>query len=147
MRPTWGVPVGDGQNRTRTLASPVVASLIGVLALSSMFSGMQVELADKILLGAYPIGLVWLMAMPALALALTVSQMGAGALARPWWAVFVGVSLLTASNITLIIVTALDVPITNAGPMEMGWWVGLSSICIGAALQVDVQKPAFRVTE
>jgi hypothetical protein len=125
-----------------SIAFAAAMTVIGGLGLANLFRGMDATLTDKILLGAYPIGLLWLMALPALALALTVSQMGAGALARPWWAVFVGVSLLTVSNIVLVIITALAIPITDSGPMEFGWFVGLSSIALGAAMQIDVQKPA-----
>ena len=121
-------------------------SVVGAVGLAGMFSRMGGDLTDKILLAIYPLGLLWLMAMPALALALTVSQMGGGSLARPWWAVFAGVALLTCSNVILVVVSAFGVPITNIGPMEIGWWIGLSLVAIGAATQIDVQKPSSPAT-
>lgn len=124
-----------------------MASVAGVAGLAGQFGHISGGLADKILLAAYPIGLLWLMAMPALALALTVSQMGSGALARPWWAVFVGVTLLALSNVVFVIVTALAIPLGNAGPVEFGWWIGLSCIAVGAAMQIDVQKPSMSAAE
>jgi hypothetical protein len=130
--------------RTPMLTSAGIAGIVSVVGVASvwgLFARMQETLADKVLLAVYPVGLLWLMAMPALALALTVSQMGGGALARPWWAVFVGVSLLTVSNMILIVVNAQGTPISNAGPMEIGWWLGLSLISLGAAMQIDVQRP------
>jgi len=118
-----------------------VVTVVGVVAVWGLFAEMQDALVYKVLLAVYPVGLLWLMAMPALALALTVSQMGSGVLARPWWAVFAGVALLTCSNVILIVVTAQGTPISNAGPMEMGWWLGLSLISLGAAMQIDIQRP------
>lgn len=119
-----------------------VLSAVGAIAVWGLFARMPGALAYKILLAVYPVGLLWLMAMPALALALTVSQMGSGVLARPWWAVFAGVALLTCSNVILIVVTALGTPISNAGPMEIGWWLGLSLVSLGAAMQIDIQQPS-----
>lgn len=128
-----------------SIVAATIASAIGVAGLAGLFGRIDGLLIDKVLLGAYPILLLWLMAMPALALALTVSQMGGGSLARPWWAVFSGVMLLTVSNVMLIVTTALQTPVTNAGATEIGWWIGLSLIATGAAMQIDVQKPARRL--
>ena len=133
----------DLRKPTRISAVAIgVVSVIGAVGLADMFGRMGGDLTDKILLAVYPLGLLWLMAMPALALALTMSQMGGGLLARPWWAVLGGVVLLTCSNIILVVVSAVNIPITNTGPMEIGWWIGLSLIAIGAAMQIDVQKPS-----
>lgn len=117
------------------------ATLVVAAAILLSFGRIEGSMAQRIMLVAYPIGLLWLMAMPALALALVVSQMGSGVLAQPWWLVFVGVTLLTCANVILVVVTALGTTLTNGGPMEMAWWVGLSLISIGAALQMHVQKP------
>lgn len=129
-----------GPLRTSMVAA-ALATLVMIVGLAGFLTVMDAVLIDKILLAAYPIALLWLMAMPGFALALTVSQMGSGSLARPWWAVFGGVMLLTMSNVILVITNALGIPITNTGPMEMGWWIGLSLIAIGATMQIDVQKP------
>jgi hypothetical protein len=107
---------------------------------------MHAPLGDKILLGLYPLGLIWLMAGPALALALTVSQLGSGVLARPWWAVFVGVTVLAGSTLLLIVSAALGSHLTNTGPMEIGWWIGLSAVAVGATIQVDVLRPTGSAT-
>jgi hypothetical protein len=136
----------DVRNPIKT--SVIFAGIVTVLAaigLASLFARIPGDLGDKILLAVYPLGILWLMAVPALALALTVSQMGGGSLARPWWWVFSGVVLITFGNIMLILVNALGWTMTNAGPMEYGWWIGLSCIAVGAAMQIDVQKPAKRV--
>ena len=120
-----------------------IASVLGAIGVARMVMGIQMGLADKVVLSLYPIGVLWFMAVPALALALTVSQMGKGALARPWWAVWVGVVLITASNLLLVVLTAVGTPVNNAGPMEFGWWIGMAAIAIGASMQIDVQKPTL----
>jgi hypothetical protein len=129
--------------RTSVIFAAITSVLVAV-GLAGLFARIQADLSDKILLAVYPLGILWLMAVPALALALTVSQMGGGSLARPWWWVFSGVVLITFGNIMLIVVNALGWTMTNAGPMEYGWWIGLSCIAIGAVMQIDVQKPVKR---
>jgi hypothetical protein len=131
--------------RISVAVATAVSAMCGV-ALASAFGQMHAPLADKILLGLYPLGLIWLMAGPALALALTVSQLGSGVLARPWWAVFVGVTVLAASSILLIVSAALGMRLTDTGPMEIGWWIGLSAIAVGATMQIDVLRPATSAT-
>jgi hypothetical protein len=124
-----------------------VASVLVGLGVAGPFAQMQGNLADKILLAIYPLAILWLMAVPALALALTVSQMGGGSLAKPWWWVFSGVVLIAVGNVVFILVNALNWTMTNAGPMEYAWWLGLSCIAIGAVLQIDVQRPVKRAVE
>jgi hypothetical protein len=70
--------------------------------------------------------------------------MGRGALARPWWAVFIGVVLVACSNLLLVVLMARGVSVDNTGPMEFGWWIGMGAVAIGAALQMDVQEPKNR---
>jgi hypothetical protein len=125
----------------------VGVTVVGGVGVAGFVARLSVATVDKALLVAYPVGLLWLMAMPAFALALTVSQMGAGSLARPWWLVFGGVLLLAISNTMLIAQTAAETPLSNAGPVEIGWWIGLSLISVGAALQIDVQRPTYSVRE
>jgi hypothetical protein len=129
-----------------SIAVATAISVTGGIALAGEFGQMHAPLADKILLAAYPLGLIWLMGGPALALALTVSQLGSGALARPWWAVFFGVSVLASSSMLLIVTAALGMRPSNTGPMEIGWWVGMSAIAVGATMQVDALRPAVSAT-
>jgi hypothetical protein len=137
----------DVRRPTRiSVAVATAASVTAGVALAGAFGEMHASLADKILLGLYPLGLIWLMAGPALALALTVSQLGSGVLARPWWAVFVGVTVLASSTLLLIVSAALGNPLTDTGPMAIGWWIGLSAVAVGATMQVDVLLPAASTT-
>jgi hypothetical protein len=124
-----------------SVAVATAISVTGAIALAGEFGRMHAPLADKILLAAYPLGLTWLVAGPALALALTVSQLGSGALARPWWAVFVGLTVLAGSSLFLIVAAGLGMRLSNSGPMEIGWWIGMCAIAVGAALQLDVLRP------
>lgn len=117
-------------------------TVVAGLGLGGMVTRMSGSHVDKIVLALYPLGVLWCMVVPALALALTVSQMGSGAVARPWWAVLFGVTLVACANMVLLLAAATGVPITNAGPAEFGWWIGMSVIAVGAAMQVDIQKPA-----
>lgn len=125
-----------------SVALAIGASVFTTAALAPVASALQGGLADRVVLVMYPVGVLWIMAIPALTLAMTVSQMGRGTLARPWWAVFVGVALIACSNLLLVVLVALGVPLNNGGPMEFGWWIGLAAVSIGAALQMDTQKPA-----
>jgi hypothetical protein len=129
-----------------SVAVATAVSVTSGVALASAFGKMHASLADKILLGLYPLGLIWLMGGPALALALTVSQLGSGVLARPWWAVFVGVTVLASSTLLLIVSAALGSSLTDTGPMEIGWWIGLSAVAVGATIQVDVLRPTSSAT-
>jgi hypothetical protein len=132
-----------------TRISVAVATAVTVMcgvALAGAFGRMHAPLADKILLGLYPLGLIWLVAGPALALALTVSQLGSGVLARPWWAVFVGLTILASSSLFLIVGAALGTRPPSGGPLDIGWWIGLSAIGVGAAIQIDVLRPTASAT-
>jgi hypothetical protein len=125
-----------------SVALAVGASVFATVASAPTVAGMPGTLVDRVVLVLYPLGVLWVMAVPALALALTVSQMGRGVLARPWWAVFVGVALVAASNLMLVVLMSMRTPVNNAGPMEFGWWLGMAAVAIGATLQMDLQRPS-----
>ena len=94
----------------------------------------------KVLGLLYPIADLWLLLFPALALAILLSRLSGGRLSWPWWAVVVGcVALCFADTMFLVM--------TNAGTyysgswIDLGWWLGVTALAVGASLVVDIQKP------
>ncbi len=98
---------------------------------------------EKLLTIWYPIGDLWLLAFPALALAIALSRLGGGRLAWPWWALVVGFSGIALSD-TLFALMSNDGTYASGSTIDAGWWFGYTAVAVAASLLVDVQRPIRR---
>jgi len=78
---------------------------------------------EKLLSTGYPIGDVWLLGFPALALALALSRLGGGRLAWPWWALVVSFVGIAASD-TMFALMGNAGTYVSGSPIDAGWWRG-----------------------
>lgn len=86
----------------------------------------------------YPIGDVVFMLAPAVTLALVVMQLGAGRLARPWWFVVAGATVLAFTDSFYSYADWAGTGLTPA--LDMGWIVASMLIAIAALVARDVYR-------
>jgi len=126
----------------------LIAAIVTVLVTAALWIPVfQPALADAEMTGLakalgilYPIGDLWLLFFPALALAILLSKLAGGRVAWPWWAVVAGCVAISFADTMFLV-------LTNAGtyysghPIDLGWWLGNTALAFGASLAVDIQKP------
>jgi diguanylate cyclase len=115
-----------------------VALYFGVL--KDVFT-TQAPFGEKALNIFYPSGDLLLELMPALFIAFVVARLGRGRLARPWWAVAVGVAILAVADSSFSWLSAHDL-YASGNVVDMGWMAGHTLIAVGASLAVDEIVPA-----
>lgn len=130
--------------RRPLLLAGVTISLATVALWASVFSPVLADTESdtftKLLGLFYPVGDFWLLLFPTLALAIALSRLGGGRLARPWWAVVLGLALISASDTFFALMESAGT-YSSGSPVDLGWWLGYAAIALGASLAVDVQKP------
>lgn len=127
----------------------VISAVACLLATAAVYFGVgQAILADPEMSALqtalsilYPIGDVWLLLFPVIALIITAVRMRAGTLVRPWWAVSGGLLLIFAADV-LFTITTWNGTYVSGSPIDLGWLLGYLLIAIGASLAVDVQLGA-----
>lgn len=87
----------------------------------------------------YPLGDLWLLFFPALALAILLSQLDGGRLSLPWRLVVVGCVLFALAD-TLFLIARSAGTYASGNYLDLGWWLGCTAIASGASLAVDVRK-------
>ncbi len=88
----------------------------------------------------YPIADLWLLLFPSLGLALLLSKLSGGRLAWPWWAVVAGIVAFCFADTMFLIMTNAGT-YSSGSLIDLGWWLGVTSVAVGASLAVDVQRP------
>jgi len=116
------------KTRTAVLIGGATA-ILGVGAIYALLLGPYIFPAGTAELGfwglvvstLYPVGDVVFMLAPALTLAIVVAQLGAGRLARPWWAVVAGALVFAFADTFYSYADWAGTGVTPA--MDMGWIV------------------------
>lgn len=135
------------------LKGPIlVASVVSLGALAALWMTLlhpyviadsSVSTAEKILSSFYPTADIVLLGLPTLVALLLVARMGAGVLARPWYAVAVGVLLLALSDATFSWMSAIQ-GYEGGAIVDYGWMVAHVMIAFGASLAIDITRPVKR---
>lgn len=94
----------------------------------------------KVLGLIYPVADLWMLLFPALALAILLSKLSGGRLAWPWWAVVAGIVAFSIADTMFLVATNAGTYYTGS-VIDMGWWLGVTAVAVGASLAVDIQKP------
>lgn len=135
-----------GLRRALDVTSGLVAGA-GSALLITMFSwaalwkspeALVLKPLDAAIVLAYPLLLAWFVSAPLVACMVVILQLGGGEVARPWWVLGAGVMALLASSLLLVAQAGTGSP-WNAGPGEIGIWIGCVLIAVGASLELDVQ--------
>jgi hypothetical protein len=93
---------------------------------------------ERVVSTLYPMGDVVLMLGPAITLALVVSQLGAGRLARPWWFVVLGALVFAFADSFYSYADWAGTGLTPA--MDMGWLVANLLFAVGALVARDTYR-------
>lgn len=130
--------------RTSATWAAGIAALATAALWTSVFSPILADTEatglEKLLAIFYPIGDFWLLLFPVLALAIALSRLGGGRLGWPWWAVVVGLALISVADTLFSLMTSNNTYVSGS-PIDLGWWLGYTAIAVGASLAIDVQKP------
>ncbi|MDZ4168337.1 MAG: hypothetical protein U1E26_01595 [Coriobacteriia bacterium] len=88
----------------------------------------------------YPLGDIWLILLPGVALAITAGKLAGGRIAWPWWCAVGGYVLVAISDVAYN-VTVWNGTYQSGSIIDAGWWFGFTIVATGASLAVDIQKP------
>jgi len=124
-------------------AAAVGVALLAAVAvfLLPQLSGPDVPVAEQAISIFYPVADIVFCVVPALMLIFVVAQLGGGRLARPWWAVTVGVGLMTLSDSLYSWLEAFG-RYNSGSVIDYGWSLGAVAIAVGASLAADLAQPA-----
>ncbi len=125
----------------------VIASVVTLAVMAALWLPVfKPALADtgttgiaRVLGLLYPLGDLWLLFFPALALAILLSRLNGGHLSWPWWIVVAGCVLFAFAD-TLFPIATNAGTYASGSYIDLGWWLGCTAIAVGASLAVDVQK-------
>lgn len=106
---------------------------------STILADTETSMLGKVLSIGYPLGDMWLLLLPAIAVALVASRMAGGRLAWPWYATCVGLVLIAAGD-SLFAVQIWNETYAGGGFVDIIWCLGYVAIAIGASVLVDVQS-------
>jgi energy-converting hydrogenase Eha subunit B len=87
----------------------------------------------------YPLGDVFFMLAPAVALALVIRQLGAGKLARPWWVVVVGAFVFAIADSVYSYADWSGIGTTTL--TDVGWMVANLLFALAALVALNVFRP------
>lgn len=130
------------------IKTPLVvgAALAAVATAALYFALFQTIVADtetsvlgKVLSIGYPVGDMWLLLLPAIAIAIVASRMAGGRIAWPWYATCVGLVLIAAAD-SLYAVQTWNGTYQSGGYLDITWCIGFIAIAVGASVLLDVQK-------
>ncbi|MBC7265750.1 MAG: hypothetical protein H5T75_02070 [Coriobacteriia bacterium] len=132
-----------GNKQPMPLAAAVAASLLATFAvwgtvLAPVFGDSEISILEKVLDALYPVGDLWLLLLPALALAIALGRFAGGRLAVPWVIVAVGAVLMAATDTAY---TWMDYAGTyvSGSFIDVGWWLAYAAIGLGMIALADAQ--------
>lgn len=131
--------------RTPVVIAAVVALILGIVVYAALlgpyiFPAGTAELGfwGLIVSTLYPLGDVFFMLAPALALALVIRQLGAGRLGWPWWIVILGAVIYAVTDSVYAYADWSGAGLTAA--LEMGWAAANLTFAIAALVARDVYR-------
>jgi len=106
--------------------------------LAPLLSDAEATTLEKALGAFYPLGDLWLLLFPALALAFVLLRFAGGRLATPWVIVAVGALVMAATDTAY---TWMDYAGTyvSGSLVDVGWWVAYAAIGLGLVTLGEVQ--------
>lgn len=130
---------------TQPLATGAAIALAATVALyASVFAPLIASSAGdpfaRAVLIAYPVGDIWFLLMPAMALALTARQFAGGWIAWPWRIVVLAFVAIAAADV-LFNIGVVNGTYHTGSPIDSLWLLGYSALAVAGSLMVDVQRP------
>lgn len=118
--------------------SALVTAVLWVPVFRPLASDSNVSMLEKALGMAYPLGDLWLLLFPALALALALGRFGGGRLALPWVVIAAGSFVMVATD---TVYTLLDYSgsYVSGSLVDAGWWLAYAAMGLGLVALAEVQ--------
>ncbi len=123
-----------------TAVAAVATAGLWAIAFQPILADTEASSLEKFLGILYPVGDIWLLLLPALALAMALSHFAGGRLAWSWWTVVVGLTLVMVADVLFGVLDFQGTYATGSF-VDMGWWFGYTAIAVGASIAVDVHAP------
>ncbi len=120
------------------LVAAAATAFVWVTVLAPLFADEEVSALEKTLGAFYPLGDLWLLLFPALALAAALVRFAGGRLATPWAIVSFGALAMAVTDTAY---TWLDYAGTyvSGSLVDVGWWVAYAAIGLGLVTLGEVQ--------
>lgn len=135
---------------TRIRVPVMIGAVAGVVGLAIIYSTVlepyifpagveELGVWGLVVSTLYPLGDVFFMLAPAVALALVIGQLGAGRLARPWWIVVVGAFVFAIADTVYSYADWSGAGTTTL--TDMGWMTANLLFALAALLARDIFRP------
>jgi hypothetical protein len=123
------------------VAGGITAALAGVMWLGVIQPSLETATADfaeRVTLAIYPLAVVMLALGPVILILITITRLGKGRLAWPWWFGAAGAGVVAISE-TVFSYLNFHTGYTSGSAVDYGWMLGYFLILIGSLLERDVQ--------
>jgi hypothetical protein len=124
------------------VAGGITAAITGVMWLAVIQPSLDAtttEFAERVTLAFYPLAALVLALGPVILILVTITRLGAGRLAWPWWFAAVGAGAVALSSATYSYLT-FNSAYVSGSLVDYGWALGYYLILVGALVERDVQS-------
>jgi hypothetical protein len=124
------------------VAGGITAAFAGLMWLAVIQPSLDTtttEFAERVTLAFYPLAALVLALGPVILIILTITRLGAGRLAWPWWLAAVGAGSVAISSAVYSYLT-FNSAYTSGSLVDYGWALGYYLILCGALVERDVQS-------
>lgn len=124
------------------VAGGLTAAITGVMWLAVIQPSLDTttaEFAERVTLAFYPLAALVLALGPVILILVTITRLGAGRLAWPWWLAAVGAGSVALSSAVYSYLT-FNSAYTSGSLVDYGWGLGYFLILVGALVERDVQS-------
>lgn len=117
----------------------VATATLYITLFQTIVADTETSVLGKVLSIGYPIGDMWLLLLPAVAIAVVAGRMSGGRIAWPWYVTCVGLLLIAAGD-SLFAVQSWNGTYQGGSYVDIIWCTGFTAIAVGASVLLDVQK-------
>jgi hypothetical protein len=124
------------------VAGGLTAAITGVMWLAVIQPSLETTTADfaeRVTLAFYPLAALVLALGPVILILVTITRLGAGRLAWPWWLAAVGAGSVALSSAVYSYLT-FNFAYVSGSIVDYGWALGYYLIMVGALVERDVQS-------
>jgi hypothetical protein len=128
------------------VAGGITAALAGLMWLAVIepsLSTSTAQFSERVTLAFYPLAALVLALGPVILIIVTITRLGAGRLAWPWWLAAVGSGTVAISSAVYSYLT-FNAAYTSGSLVDYGWMLGYFLILVGALVERDVQVASHR---
>lgn len=123
------------------IAGGITAAITGVIWLGILQPSLDISASDfsqRVILASYPLAVTILALGPVILILVTITRLGRGRLAWPWWFGAAGAGTVAISEAVYCYLN-FHTGYTSGSIVDFGWMLGYLLILIAALLERDVQ--------